>query len=122
MAANEMRVRDVAIPRPTNVTSCIQKPEVGGILESKQSMVQILHSNEQFTGLCHEDPTIYIHNFLEITDTYTPTGVKSNYVRFTLFPIYLPREAKTRLNSEPINFITIWDDHSEHIDKVFSNR
>ena len=85
-------------------------------------MVQLLHTNDQFTGLSHEDPRVHTKNFLKINDTYTPTGVKSNYVRFTLFPIYLPREAKTRLNSEPINFITIWDDHSEHIDKVFSNR
>uniref|UniRef100_M1DA32 Uncharacterized protein n=1 Tax=Solanum tuberosum TaxID=4113 RepID=M1DA32_SOLTU len=31
----EMKVRDVAIPHTTNVTSCIQKPAVGGRLELK---------------------------------------------------------------------------------------
>ncbi|KAH0735035.1 hypothetical protein KY285_010742 [Solanum tuberosum] len=90
----ELRVRDVAIPCPTNVTSCIQKPEAGGRFELKQSMVQLLHANGQFTGLPHEDPTVHIQNFLEISDTYTPAGVNVDYVRLTLFPFSLLGEAK----------------------------
>ncbi|KAH0773652.1 hypothetical protein KY290_010789 [Solanum tuberosum] len=70
----EVKVRDVAIPRTTSVTSCIQKPEAGGRFERKQSMVQLLHTNGQFTGLSHEDPQVHIQNFLEISDTYTSTG------------------------------------------------
>lgn len=52
----EIKVRDVSIPRPTNMMSCIQKLEVVGRYELKQSMKQILHTNGQFTGLSHEDP------------------------------------------------------------------
>jgi len=63
----KLKVRDVAILRPTNVTSCIQKPEAGGRFELKQSMVQLLHTNGQFTGLSHEDPTVHIQNFLELS-------------------------------------------------------
>uniref|UniRef100_M1E1B9 Integrase core domain containing protein n=1 Tax=Solanum tuberosum TaxID=4113 RepID=M1E1B9_SOLTU len=42
-------------------------------------MVQLLHTNGQFIGLSHEDPTIHIQNFLEISDTYTPAGVNVDY-------------------------------------------
>ncbi|KAH0773509.1 hypothetical protein KY290_010646 [Solanum tuberosum] len=106
----EMKVRDVAIPRTTNVTSCIQKPAAGGRFELKQSMVQLLHANGQFTSLSHEDPTVHIQNFLEISDTYTPTGVNEDYVRLTLFPFSMFGEAKGWLNSEPVNSISTWND------------
>uniref|UniRef100_M1D8H2 Putative plant transposon protein domain-containing protein n=1 Tax=Solanum tuberosum TaxID=4113 RepID=M1D8H2_SOLTU len=42
-------------------------------------MVQLLHTNGQFTGLSHEDPTVHIQNFLKINDTYTPVGVNVDY-------------------------------------------
>ncbi|KAK4721515.1 hypothetical protein R3W88_011748 [Solanum pinnatisectum] len=45
----EINVRDVAIPHITSVTSCIQKLEAGGRFELKQSMVQLLPTNGQFT-------------------------------------------------------------------------
>ncbi|KAK4718109.1 hypothetical protein R3W88_016447 [Solanum pinnatisectum] len=106
----EMKVRDEVILCTTNVTSCIEKPEAGGRFELKQSMVQLLHTNGQFTDLSHEDPTVHIHNFLEISDTYTPAGVNVDYVRLTLFPFSLLGEAKRWLNSEPANSITSWDD------------
>ncbi|KAH0636433.1 hypothetical protein KY289_036348 [Solanum tuberosum] len=106
----EMKVKDVAIPRTTSVTSIIQKPEVDGRFELKQSMVQLLHTNGQFTGLTHEDPQVHIQKFLEISDTYTPTRVNVDYVRLTLFSFSLLGEAKKWLNSEPTNSITSWDD------------
>ncbi|KAH0636352.1 hypothetical protein KY285_036104 [Solanum tuberosum] len=66
----EMKVRDVAIPRTTNVTSCIQKPGVGGTFELKKSMVELLHTIRQFTDLSHEDPQVHIQNFPKLV---TPT-------------------------------------------------
>ncbi|XP_049382857.1 uncharacterized protein LOC125847236 [Solanum stenotomum] len=73
-------------------------------------MVQLLHTNGQFTDLSHEDPQVHLQNFLEISDMYTPTGVNSDYVRLTLFPFSLLGEAKRWLNFEPANSITTWDD------------
>ncbi|XP_049381186.1 uncharacterized protein LOC125845688 [Solanum stenotomum] len=73
-------------------------------------MVQLLHTNRQFTGLSHEDPRVHIQNFLEISDTYTLTGVNYDYVRPTLFPFSLLGVAKRWLNSVPANSITTWDD------------
>ncbi|XP_049364278.1 uncharacterized protein LOC125829043 [Solanum verrucosum] len=61
------------------------------------------------SSLVHEDPQVHIQNFLEISDTYTPTGVNSDYVRLTLIPVSLLGEAKRWLNFEPMNSITSWD-------------
>ncbi|XP_015165453.1 uncharacterized protein [Solanum tuberosum] len=73
-------------------------------------MVLLLHTNGQFTSLSYEDPQVHIQNLLEISDTYTPTGVNSDYVRLILFPFSSLGEAKIWLNSEPANSITSWDD------------
>ncbi|KAK4740166.1 hypothetical protein R3W88_003863 [Solanum pinnatisectum] len=102
-------VCDVAIPLTANVASSIRKPPPGGRFELKQGMVQLLHSNGQFTGLPHEDLQIHLRNFIEITDTYIPTGVSSDYVRLTLFPYSLLGAAKHWLDTEPPNSITTWD-------------
>lgn len=103
-------IREVAIPLATNVTSSIRKPNAGGRFELKQNMVQLLHSSGQFTGLPSEDPQQYIRSFLEISDTYIPAGVSTDYVRLKLFPFSLLGEAKRWLHSEPPNSITTYDD------------
>ena len=54
-------VRDVAVPVFTNWASSIRRPPSCGRFELKQNIVQILHSNEQFTGLHHEDPQSESH-------------------------------------------------------------
>ncbi|KAK4737889.1 hypothetical protein R3W88_001586 [Solanum pinnatisectum] len=99
----------MVIPLTTNVASSIRKPPPGGRFELKQSKVQLLHSNGQFTGLPHEDPQIHLRNFIAITDTYMPTGVSSDYLRLTLFPYSLLGAAKYWLDIEPPNSITTWD-------------
>ena len=103
-------VRDVAIPLTANLASSIRKPPPGGRFELKQSMVQILHTNGQFTGLPHEDPQMHLRTFIEITNTYIPIGVSSDYVRLTLFPYSLLGAARRWLDFEPPNSITTWDD------------
>ncbi|KAH0769033.1 hypothetical protein KY290_013014 [Solanum tuberosum] len=72
-------------------------------------MVQLLHSNGQYTGFPHEDPQIHLRNFIDITNTYIPNGVSSNYVRLTLFTYSLLGAAKHWLDFEPPNSITTWD-------------
>uniref|UniRef100_M1DS36 Transposable element protein n=1 Tax=Solanum tuberosum TaxID=4113 RepID=M1DS36_SOLTU len=82
-------VRDVAGPFTANLASSIRKPPPKSRFKLKQSMVQILHSNGQFTGLPHEDPQIHLRNFVDITDIYIPIGVSSDYASLTLFPYSL---------------------------------
>ncbi|KAK4717940.1 hypothetical protein R3W88_016278 [Solanum pinnatisectum] len=103
-------VHAVAVPLIANLESSIRKPPPGVRFELKQSMVHILHSNGQFTGLPHEDPQIHRRTFIEITNTYIPIGVSSDYVRLTLFPYSLLGAVRHWLDSEPPNSITTWDD------------
>ena len=56
----EMKVRDVAIPHTTNVTSSTQKSVRGGRFQLKYNMVQLLYTNKLFTGLSYEDPRVLI--------------------------------------------------------------
>lgn len=72
-------------------------------------MVQILHTNRQFTGLSHEDPTIHIQNFLDISNNNTPNRVNRDYVRLTLFHLSIWGSKKI-LKSKPVNSITTWND------------
>ncbi|KAK4716340.1 hypothetical protein R3W88_014678 [Solanum pinnatisectum] len=99
----------MAVPLTANLVSSIRKPPPGGRFELKQSMVQILHSNGQFTGLPYEDPKIHLRNFIDITNTYIPIGVSLDYIRLTLFPYSLLGAARCWLYSEPPNSITTWD-------------
>jgi len=103
-------VRDVEVPFTANLASSIRKPPPGGRFELKQNMVHILHTNGQFTGLPREDRQIHLRIFIEITNTYIPIGVSSDYVRLTLFPYSLLGAARRWLDSEPPNSITTWDD------------
>lgn len=46
----------VGITLTNNVTNSIHRPSVGDLFELKQNMVQLLHTNGQFTRLSHDDP------------------------------------------------------------------
>ncbi|XP_049397317.1 uncharacterized protein LOC125861470 [Solanum stenotomum] len=116
-------VCDVAVPLTSNLASSIRKPPPGGRFELKQSMVQILHFNGQFTGLPHEDPQIHLRTFIDITNTYIPIGVSSDYVRLTLFPYSLLGAARRWLDSEPPSSITTWDDLAKKfLSQFFSSK
>ncbi|XP_059313969.1 uncharacterized protein LOC132064845 [Lycium ferocissimum] len=104
------KVREVAVPRMADVTSCIVKPTIEGHLELKHPMIQLLHSNGQFTGMSHEDSQQHIHTFLQIVDTFATGRVTKEFVRLTLFPLSLLGNASNWLLAEPANSITTWDD------------
>ncbi|XP_070035524.1 uncharacterized protein [Nicotiana tomentosiformis] len=111
MAGNEGRpVIEAARPNLANMTQAIVKPEITGHYELQQYMVQLIQSTWQYVGLSHEDPQRHIENFLEITDSYNYPNVSKDYVRLTLFPFSLLREAKEWLQKEPANSIQNWDD------------
>ncbi|XP_016487054.1 uncharacterized protein LOC107807225 [Nicotiana tabacum] len=97
------------MPSIANVTSSIVKPKITRYFELKQSMIQLLHANEEFMGVPHEDSQQYILNFLEISDTYITNGVTPDYVRLTLFLFSLVGEIKRWLKAEPANSITSWN-------------
>jgi len=52
---------------------------------------------------------------LEISDTYIPAGVDTDYVRLTLFSFSLIGEAKRWLYAEPPLSITSWKDLAQNL-------
>nr|XP_016432866.1 PREDICTED: uncharacterized protein LOC107759437 [Nicotiana tabacum] len=70
-----MVVQEMAMPSIASVTSSIVKPRITGHFELKQSMIQLLHVNEQFMGLPHEDPQQHILNILEISALHPETKI-----------------------------------------------
>lgn len=108
-------VHKVAIPLASHVISVIRKSKLGGSFKPSQKMVQLLHNIRKFMGLSHEDPQVHLQNFLEISDTFIPTRVSTNYVRLTLFPFTVLGEAKKWLNTEPLNPITTWVDMTKKL-------
>lgn len=79
-------VRDMAISRTTNIINNIQRPPTSGRFELKQNMIQLLHTNNQFSRLPHEDPQVHLQNFLEIDDTCTSLEVSLTMCNWLCFP------------------------------------
>lgn len=73
-------------------------------------MLQLLQSREKFICLSYEDLKVHLQNILEISDTFIPTRVSTNYVRLTLFPFSLLGKSTKWLYVEPSNSIITWDD------------
>lgn len=65
-------VYNVEVSFTTKLSSNIRKPPPSGIFELKQIIVQILHSNGQFTCVRHKDPQFHLRTFLDITDKCIP--------------------------------------------------
>lgn len=72
-------IREVAIPFANNVTSSIRKPTTGD-WSNRNKIWCTLAYEWTITSLSHEDPQQNLHNFFEISDTYIPTGVSTDYV------------------------------------------
>lgn len=116
-------VRDVAVPLTTYLASSVRKPPSGGRFELKRSMVQILHSNGQFTCLPSEVPEIHFRNFIDITNTYIPIRASMDYVRLTLFSYSLIGASRRCLDSEPPKSINSWNDlENKFLSQFFSSK
>lgn len=73
-------------------------------------MMQFLINSGQFAALSHEDPQAHLYIIIDLTDTFIPIKVSTDYVKLTLFPHSHLGEAKIWLNVESANSITSWDD------------
>ncbi|GJY51668.1 reverse transcriptase domain-containing protein [Tanacetum coccineum] len=67
-------------------------------------------SNNSFFGLKNDDPHSHIRRFYQITRTLRLNQVPDDVVKLILFPFSLKGTAETRLENEPPNSITTWDD------------
>ncbi|GJT32812.1 reverse transcriptase domain-containing protein [Tanacetum coccineum] len=63
-----------------------------------------------FHGFENDDPHSHIRRFTKITQTVKLNNVPSDVVKLLLFPFSLEGAARTWLEKEPPNSITIWND------------
>ncbi|KAL0411042.1 UNVERIFIED_CONTAM: hypothetical protein Slati_3693900 [Sesamum latifolium] len=108
MGAVERPTMEYSFSAADGTISSIALPTVQANFEIKPSIIQIIRSSVQFSGLCEEDPNKHLSNFLEICDTFKFNGVSDDAVRLRIFPFLLCDTAKDWLQSLPAGSITIW--------------
>ncbi|KAL0458853.1 UNVERIFIED_CONTAM: hypothetical protein Slati_0512500 [Sesamum latifolium] len=99
-----------SFPTADGTISSIVKPSVeANNFEIKPSIIQIIRSSVQFSGLLHEDPNKYLINFFEICDTFRFNGVSNDVVRLWIFSFSLCDIAKDWLQSLPTERESLYD-------------
>ncbi|KAL0373949.1 UNVERIFIED_CONTAM: hypothetical protein Sradi_3310600 [Sesamum radiatum] len=109
VGAVERPMMEYSFPTADGTISSIALPTVqANNFEIKPSIIQIIRSSVQFSGLPEEDPNKHLSNFLEICDTFKFNGVSDDAVRLRIFPFSLCDTAKDWLQSLPTGSITTW--------------
>ncbi|KAL0287131.1 UNVERIFIED_CONTAM: hypothetical protein Sradi_7130500 [Sesamum radiatum] len=109
VGAVERPMMEYSFPTADGAISSITLPTVqANNFEIKPSIIQIIRSCVQFSGLPEEDPNKHLSNFLEKCDTFKFNGVSDNAVRLRAFPFSLRDTAKDWLQSLPADSITTW--------------
>ncbi|KAL0313679.1 UNVERIFIED_CONTAM: hypothetical protein Scaly_2911200 [Sesamum calycinum] len=102
MGAVERPMVEYSFPTAIGTISSIVKPNVeANNFEIKPSILQIIRSSVQFSGLPNEDLNKPLINFLEICATFYFNGVSNDVVRCTIFPFSLCDTAKHWLQPSP---------------------
>ncbi|KAL0345389.1 UNVERIFIED_CONTAM: hypothetical protein Sradi_4370200 [Sesamum radiatum] len=102
VGAVERPMMEYSFPTADGAISSITLPTVqANNFEIKPSIIQIIRSSVQFSGLPEEDPNKHLSNFLEICDTFKFNGVSDDAVRLRIFPFSLRDTAKDWLQSLP---------------------
>ncbi|KAL0454833.1 UNVERIFIED_CONTAM: hypothetical protein Slati_0822500 [Sesamum latifolium] len=82
----ERPMMEYSFPTADGTISSIAKPAVqANNFEIKPTIIQIIRSSVQFSGLPDEDPNKHLANFLEICDTFRFNGVSDDAVRLRFF-------------------------------------
>ena len=95
---------------PTVVHSAIRRPPIQGSNFDLKPMTLQMLQNIQFHGLASENPNTCITNFIEVCDTIEYNGVIDEALRLRLLSSSLSNKAKHWLTSQPLDFITSWND------------
>ncbi|XP_022158611.1 uncharacterized protein LOC111025065 [Momordica charantia] len=76
-------------------------------------MFQMLQTVDQFHGHATEDPHQHLKFFMGVCNSFKNEGLSNEVLRLKLFPYSLRDEARTWLESLPLESITSWDDLAE---------
>ncbi|KAL0361970.1 UNVERIFIED_CONTAM: hypothetical protein Sradi_3881500 [Sesamum radiatum] len=86
MGVMKRPMMEYSFPTADGTISSIAKPTIqANNFEIKPSIIQIIWSSVQLSGLPDEDPNKHLVNFLEICDTFKFNGVQIFYNGVTLF-------------------------------------
>ena len=108
---DERTISDYAKPTLDGLTSSIIRPTIeANNFEIKHHIIQLLQTNNTFSGSPEEDPNSHLEDFLEICDIFKVNGVSNDAIRLRLFPFSLRDRAKAWLHSLPPGSITTWAD------------
>ncbi|KAK4394508.1 hypothetical protein Sango_1605100 [Sesamum angolense] len=100
---------EYSFPTADGTIHRIAKPNIeANNSEIKPSIIQIIWSSVQFSGLHDEDLNKHLINFLVICDTFKLNGVSNNAVKLRIFPFSLCDTAKDWFRSLPAGSITTW--------------
>ena len=113
MANNEENraLKDYATPVVTMHQSGIRRPAIqANNFEIKTTIIQMIPTSIQFSGLLNDDPNAHIAYFLEICNTFKHNGVTDDALRLRCFLFSLRDKAKIWLNSLPTETIITWED------------
>ncbi|KAL0286476.1 UNVERIFIED_CONTAM: hypothetical protein Sradi_7146500 [Sesamum radiatum] len=109
VGAVERPMMEYSVPTAYEIISSIALPTVqANTFEIKSSIIQIIWSIVQFSGLPEDDPNKHLSNFLKICDTFKFNGVSDDAVRLRIFPFSLCATGRTimkKLPSEAFNII-----------------
>ncbi|KAK4407813.1 hypothetical protein Sango_0362300 [Sesamum angolense] len=107
MGAVERPMMEYSFPTTSGTISSIAKPNVEvNYFEIKPSIIQIIWSSVQFSGLLDEDLNKHLINFLEICNTFKFNGISNDGVRLRIFSFSLCDTSKDWLQSLPAGSIT----------------
>ncbi|KAL0406170.1 UNVERIFIED_CONTAM: hypothetical protein Slati_3930900 [Sesamum latifolium] len=109
MGAVERPMMEYSLPTANGTISSIALPTVqANNFEIKPSIIQIIRSSVQFSGLPEEDPNKHLSNFLKICDTFKFNVVSDDAISLRIFLFSLCDTAKDWLQSLSAGSITTW--------------
>ncbi|KAK4397596.1 hypothetical protein Sango_1596200 [Sesamum angolense] len=100
MEALEKSMMEYSFPATDGTISSIPFPTIqANNYKIKSSIIQIILSSVQFSGLPKYDPDKHLSNFLEICDTFKFNYVSDDAIKLRIFPFSLCDAAKDWLQS-----------------------
>ncbi|XP_062075567.1 uncharacterized protein LOC133779647 [Humulus lupulus] len=107
-------IRQYSLPLFNELNLGIVTPEIQAAqFELKPVMFQMLQTVGQFSGMPTEDPHLYLHMFIEVSDSFKLPRVTEDALRLKLFPYSLRDRARAWLNSLLSDFVSTWQEVAE---------